>query len=87
MRPCLLLSVVVLALVGCAAPESAQSPAAAAKTDEPPERCKEALTGSRIPQCNRGDVRMITREELERNPPSWNSTLGDDPSGMRPPGR
>jgi uncharacterized lipoprotein YajG len=30
------------------------------------ERCGEAVTGSRIPQCDRQDVRTVSRDELER---------------------
>lgn len=63
MRTSLALFGSVLALAACeSAPE---------KTDlveEPRERCDTVLTGSRIPQCNRGDVRTITRDDIERNP-------------------
>lgn len=58
------LSVMALLLVGC---ESTKSPGQAAELQEPRERCDTVLTGSRIPQCNRGDVRTITRDELERD--------------------
>jgi hypothetical protein len=64
MRPILVLSVVVLSLVGCATPEKTET--AQADTAER-ERCHTVLTGSRIPQCNRGEVKQITRDELERN--------------------
>jgi hypothetical protein len=63
MRSSLALFVSVLTLAAC------QSvPEKTAQLEEPRERCDTVLTGSRIPQCNRGDVRAITREELERNP-------------------
>ena len=63
MRTGLALFVSVLALTAC------QSvPEQTAQVEEPRERCDTVLTGSRIPQCNRGDVRTVTREEIERNP-------------------
>ena len=63
MRPSLALLAPVLALAAC------QSvPEEKAAVEEPRERCDTVLTGSRIPQCNRGDVRTITRDEMERNP-------------------
>lgn len=63
MRTSVALSVLMLALAACqSAPEKT------ALVEEPRERCDTLLTGSRIPQCNRGDVKTITREEMERNP-------------------
>ena len=51
----------VLALAAC------QSvPKQTAQVEEPRERCDTVLTGSRIPQCNRGDVRIMTRQEVEQ---------------------
>ena len=62
MRTSFALFVLVLALAAC------QSvPEKTARLEEPRERCDTAQTGSRIPQCNRGDVRTITRDELERD--------------------
>jgi len=58
------LSAMVLLLVGC---ESTTTPEQTAELQEPRERCDTVLTGSRIPQCNRGEVRTITRDELERD--------------------
>jgi hypothetical protein len=43
-------------------------PEKTAQLEEPRERCDTVLTGSRIPQCNRGDVKTVTREDIERNP-------------------
>lgn len=42
-------------------------PEQTAQVEEPRQHCDTVLTGSRIPQCNRGDVRTITRDELERD--------------------
>jgi hypothetical protein len=82
MRTSLALFVSVLVLAACqSVPEKTDM------VEEPRERCDTVLTGSRIPQCNRGDVRIITREELERNPPSWNTTNALDPEGASRPGR
>ena len=55
-------------LFGCAA---ATPPEGSPTTDTPEQvaqRCDTVLTGSRIPQCNRGDVHVITRDEIERDP-------------------
>lgn len=61
------LSVSMLLLAGC------QSvPVETAQLEEPRERCDTVLTGSRIPQCNRGDVKIMTREEVERAGPLYN---------------
>jgi hypothetical protein len=63
MRKTFALFASVLALAAC------QSvPETTTQLEEPRERCDTVLTGSRIPQCNRGDVRVVTREEVERNP-------------------
>lgn len=64
MRVLNVLSAMALLLVGC---ESAKTPEQTAEPQEPRERCDTVLTGSRIPQCNRGDVRTSTRDELERD--------------------
>ncbi|MGE5161196.1 MAG: hypothetical protein ACM3O5_06800 [Betaproteobacteria bacterium] len=57
----------VLALAACqTVPEKTAQP------EEARERCDTVLTGSRIPQCNRGDVRVVTRENIERNPVDFN---------------
>jgi hypothetical protein len=62
--------VVLMSLAGCAASsvEPTASVGAVADASAPPVRkhCDEVLTGSRIPQCNRGDVKVMTREEVER---------------------
>lgn len=61
MRTSVALSVLMLALAACqSAPEKT------ALVEEPRERCDTVLTGSRIPQCNRGDVRIMTRQEVEQ---------------------
>lgn len=83
MRTSLALFVSVLALAAC------QSvPEKTAQLEEPRERCDTVLTGSRIPQCNRGDVRTVTREEIERNPaifqrPCVNENCIGTPGGLR----
>jgi hypothetical protein len=62
MRTNLALFLCVMALAAC------QSvPEQTAQIEAPRERCDAVQTGSRIPQCNRGDVRTITRDELERS--------------------
>jgi hypothetical protein len=67
MRKTFALFASVLALAAC------QSvPEKSTQLEEPRERCDTVLTGSRIPQCNRGDVRVVTREEMERNPVDFN---------------
>ena len=50
---------------GCATPESNQAVAEAAT---PQKQCEDAVTGSHVKRCDRGNVKVITREELERNP-------------------
>lgn len=60
-----LLAACALALVGCATPESGTAVADAAA---PPRSCDEATTGSNIRRCDRSDVKVITRDELQRNP-------------------
>jgi hypothetical protein len=67
MRTLLPLSVVALSVVGCA---TQSEPTETANAEAARERCDTVLTGSRIPQCNRGDVKVITREEIERDP-TW----------------
>jgi hypothetical protein len=62
MRTTLVLFASVLALAACQA-----VPEKTAQLEEPRQGCDTVLTGSRIPQCNRGDVRTITRDELERD--------------------
>ena len=42
-------------------------PEQTARAEEQRQPCDTVLTGSRIPQCNRGDVRTITRDQLERD--------------------
>lgn len=75
MRVVSALSAVVLLLGGC---ESTTAPAPTVELKEPRERCDTVLTGSRIPQCNRGNVKVITREEIERSgEPLGNPTLGN----------
>jgi hypothetical protein len=70
MRTSLTLLIVCLSLFGCAAQTATPPPQASATADggDQPGRCNTVLTGSRIPQCNRGDVQVITREELEQDP-------------------
>lgn len=73
MKSGLLLSVVLGFLAGCAAvpDEPARATAAA---PAPQKRCAEPVTGSRIPQCDRENVKTITRDELDRK-----GTLTGDP--------
>jgi hypothetical protein len=72
MRTTLVLFASVLAFAAC------QSvPEKTAQLEEPRERCDTVLTGSRIPQCNRGDVRIMTREEVERAGPLFNPAAGN----------
>jgi hypothetical protein len=68
MRSALATPVVAMFLFGCAASAPPGSPPAAQQPEQLTERCNTVLTGSRIPQCNRGDVNVVTREELERDP-------------------
>jgi hypothetical protein len=81
MRVLNVLSAMVLLLVGC---ESAKTPEQTVELQEPRERCDTVLTGSRIPQCNRGDVRTITRDEIERD---GYTHRGTDEPGLPPRGR
>jgi hypothetical protein len=62
MRVVFALSASLLLLAGC---ESVPADTGQL-VEEPRERCDTVLTGSRIPQCNRGDVKVMTREEMER---------------------
>jgi hypothetical protein len=77
MQSRLVVCLIALGAAACAAPEKQAEVA----TNEPPrERCDTVLTGSRIPQCNRGDVKVMTREEIERqgllsNPATSTGTL------------
>jgi hypothetical protein len=80
MRIYMLASLVTIFAAACAAPEQVPLSTAAATGSEvatsPPtrHRCGEAVTGSRIPQCDRQDARVISRDELERK-----QTLNGDP--------
>ena len=72
----------VLALAAC------QSvPEKTAQLEEPRERCDTVLTGSRIPQCNRGDVRTVTRDDIERNPVTFQRPCENDSCTRMPGGR
>ena len=72
----------VLALAAC------QSvPEKTAQLEEPRERCDTVLTGSRIPQCNRGDVRTVTRDDIERNPVNFQRPCENDSCTRMPGGR
>jgi hypothetical protein len=76
---------VAVFLFGCAASAPPGSPTTAQQPEQSAERCNTVLTGSRIPQCNRGDVHVVTREELERDP-RW--IHNPDPYGQpQPPKR
>ena len=59
------LCVLAFGVAGCATPESNDT---VAETATPQKKCEEATTGSNVKRCDRGDVKVITREELERNP-------------------
>ena len=80
MRVCFALSASLLLLAGC---ESVPADTGQL-VEEPRERCETVLTGSRIPQCNRGDVRTITRDEIERD---GYTHRGTDEPGSPPRGR
>ena len=82
MRTTLALFASVLALAAC------QSvPEKTAGLEEPRERCDTVLTGSRIPQCNRGDVRTVTRDDIERNPVTFQRPCENDSCTRIPAGR
>jgi hypothetical protein len=72
MRSYVLVSLVPIFVAACAAPEPGPISTAVANGSEgatsppPRHRCAEAVTGSRIPQCNRQDVRVMSRDDLER---------------------
>jgi len=80
MRSYVLVSLVPIFAVACAAPEQVPHSTAVATGSEAAaspasrRRCGEAATGSRIPQCDRQDVRVMTRDDLERR-----QTLYGDP--------
>jgi hypothetical protein len=84
MRSHLLVSLVPIFVAACAAPEPGPISTAVANGSEGAaspsrrHRCAEAVTGSRIPQCDRQDVRAITRDGLERK-----QTLSGDPWPQR----
>ncbi len=81
MRLPLVLSFAVVLLAAC----ETTSPGPSTQLEEPRERCDQVLTGSRIPQCNRGDVKSISRDELERTSPlTGNPNLGNPDSPGRP---
>ena len=80
MRLLLVLSAAIVLLAAC---ETAPTNPTA-QLEEPRERCDQVLTGSRIPQCNRGDVKTITRDELERDGYQHHGT---DLPGSPPRGR
>lgn len=73
MRSHVLVSLVPIFAAACAAPEPGLLSTAVANGSEsatsPParDRCREAPTGSRIPQCDRHDVRAMSRDSLERS--------------------
>jgi len=59
---------VAVFLSGCAAATPPEDSSTTDKPEQVAQRCNTVLTGSRIPQCNRGDVKVITRDEIERDP-------------------
>jgi len=59
---------VAVLLSGCAAATPPEGSPTTDKPEQVAQRCNTVLTGSRIPQCNRGDVKVITRDEIERDP-------------------
>ena len=61
MHSSLALFVTVLALAACQV-----APDKTVLVEEPRERCDTVYTGSRIPRCNRGEVKIMKREEVER---------------------
>lgn len=76
--------VAAMFLFGCATSTPPGSPPTAQQPEQSAERCNTVLTGSRIPQCNRGDVNVVTRDELERDP-RW--IHNPEPCGTSAPGR
>ena len=72
MRSYVLVSLVPIFAAACAAPEPGPLSAAVANGSEaatsppPRQRCSEALTGSRIPQCDRRELRVMSRDDIER---------------------
>lgn len=79
MRKISALFISMLALTAC------QSvPEQTAQLEEPRERCDTVLTGSRIPQCNRGDVRVMTRQEIEQAGLLFNPAASNADSPLLP---
>jgi len=79
MRTTFALFASALALAACqSVPENT------AQLEEPRERCDTVLTGSRIPQCNRGDIRIMTRQEVEQAGLLSNPAAGDPDTPLRP---
>jgi hypothetical protein len=66
MQSRLLTCLIALGVAACATPPAPEKQTEVASSEPPRERCETVLTGSRIPQCNRGDVKVMTREEIER---------------------
>lgn len=82
MRKTSALFISVLALAACqSVPENT------AQLEESRERCDTVLTGSRIPQCNRGDVKTVTRDDIERNPVTFQRPCENDSCTRMPGGR
>jgi len=48
-------------------PPRASVPEQTARVEERRQPCDTVLTGSRIPKCNRADVKAIARDPLERD--------------------
>jgi hypothetical protein len=69
MKTAALILPVAALLVACASTQPQPAGAAAPGspgTESAARRCDQTVTGSRIPRCDRSDVRVITREEIER---------------------
>ena len=75
-------SALVLSVLALAACQSV--PEQTAELEEPRERCDTVLTGSRIPQCNRGDVRIMTRQEIEQAGLLFNPAAGNPDTPLLP---
>jgi hypothetical protein len=79
MRTTFVLFASVLALAACqSVPENT------AQLEEPRERCDTVLTGSRIPQCNRGDIKIMTRQEVEQAGLLFNPAASDVDAPLLP---
>lgn len=65
MRVCLAVVLIPLFVAGCATPLSEPSSVAGAGASSK-KQCAEAVTGSRIPRCDQGSVKVINRDEIER---------------------